>query len=100
LGGKGFVFLSHTGKLQICGFLAIEAGDIRTGNFDFAGLWGEAPLFQEVRRVDDYGGKCGICEYGQVCGGCRARAYAASGDYMGEEPRCIYIPEENEEQSG
>lgn len=108
LGGKGFVFLSHTGKLQICGFLDIEAGDIRSGNFDFAGLWREAPLFQEVRRVDDYGGKCGICEYGQVCGGCRARAYAASGDYMGEEPRCIYIPagkkeenkKENEVESG
>ncbi|MFO7848714.1 MAG: radical SAM/SPASM domain-containing protein, partial [Spirochaetia bacterium] len=61
---------------------------------DFAGLWRDAPLFEEVRREDDYGGKCGICEYRRVCGGCRARAYASSGDYMGEEPRCVYIPGE------
>jgi heme b synthase len=97
LGGQGFVFLSHTGKLQICGFLDIEAGDLRGADFDFASLWREAPLFRDVRRVDDYGGKCGICEYRRVCGGCRARAYAATGDYMAKEPRCSYVPQGGKE---
>ncbi len=92
LGGQGFLFLSHTGKLQICGFLDLEAGDVREAGFDIESLWRDAPLFRDVRRTNEYGGKCGVCEYVGVCGGCRARAYAATGDYMEAEPRCLYMP--------
>jgi len=93
LGGQGFVFVSHRGILQTCGFLDVPCGDLREADFDFRSLYETAPVFLEVRAVDDYHGKCGVCEYRAVCGGCRARAYAASGDYLGEEPFCVYVPE-------
>jgi len=92
MGGKTFAFISHTGKVQICGFLDLEAGDLRGVGLDFARIWRESPLFQAVRDVDAYGGRCGICEYRYVCGGCRARAYAFTGDYLAEEPFCVYQP--------
>ncbi len=93
LGGQGFVFLSHVGKVQICGFLEIEAGDLRTSGYDLAPIWNTSAYLNEIRDLDNYHGKCGICEYRRVCGGCRARAYYVNGDYLGEEPNCIYIPE-------
>ena len=93
LGGQGFAFVSHTGKVQICGFLPIEAGDLRKCGFDFNHIWQTSPLFREVRDVNEYHGKCGWCDYWNVCGGCRARAYAIDGDYLGEEPFCMYRPE-------
>jgi heme b synthase len=96
LGGRGFAFISHTGKVQICGFLEIEAGDLRASQYDFARLWRTSPLFARIRAVSEYHGKCGYCDYGTVCGGCRARAYAATGDYLGEEPQCLYQPREKE----
>jgi heme b synthase len=92
LGGQGFVFISHTGKVQICGFLELEAGDLRTENYDLGSIWETSELFRQIRDIDNYHGKCGICEYRKVCGGCRARAYYSTGDYLGEEPNCVYIP--------
>ena len=92
LGGQGFAFISHTGKVQICGFLDAEAGDVRAENFDFQKIWKTSELFHQMRDLDSYDGKCGICEYRKVCGGCRARAFADSGNYMGEEPFCVYEP--------
>ena len=92
LGGQSFAFISHTGGIQICGFLDVSAGDLREQDYDFKKIWDTSPLFQDMRSVDKYKGKCGNCEYIRVCGGCRARAYALTGDYMDEEPYCIYIP--------
>ncbi|HBF34787.1 TPA: heme b synthase, partial [Candidatus Sumerlaeota bacterium] len=92
MGGQSFAFISHTGKAQICGFLEQECGDLRTVNYDFKTIWETSPVFQEMRQVDDYHGRCGYCDYRQVCGGCRARAYAMTGDYLAEEPFCIYTP--------
>jgi len=92
MGGKTFAFISHTGKVQICGFLELEAGDLRAVDLDFARIWRESPLFLAVRDVDAYGGRCGICEYRRICGGCRARAYAFTGDFLAEEPFCVYRP--------
>ncbi|MEW6409386.1 MAG: radical SAM protein [Nitrospirota bacterium] len=91
MGGQSFAFVSHTGKVQICGFLEEEAGDIRKE--PFSEIWKESKLFNEMRDIDHYHGKCGICEYRKVCSGCRARAYALTGDYLGEEPYCTYIPQ-------
>ena len=96
LGGQGFAFVSHTGSVQICGFLPIEAGDLRKSNFDFRHIWETSELFGEIRAIDNYHGKCGWCSYRTVCGGCRARAYALSGDYLGEEPFCLYNPKKKE----
>jgi len=92
MGGKTFAFISHTGKVQICGFLDLEAGDLRAVDLDFARIWRDSPLLAAVRNVDGYGGRCGICEYRRICGGCRARAYAFTGDYLAEEPFCVYQP--------
>jgi radical SAM protein with 4Fe4S-binding SPASM domain len=92
LGGQGFVFVSHTGRVQPCGFLELEAGDIRAGAVDLRGIWEHSELFENIRCREKYHGKCGVCEYLMVCGGCRARAYALTGDVLGEEPDCIHIP--------
>ncbi len=90
MGGQSFAFVSHVGKVQICGFLEEEAGDIRQE--PFSKIWTTSRLFQEMRDIDHYHGKCGVCEYRRICGGCRARAFAVSGDYLAAEPFCTYEP--------
>lgn len=92
LGGQGFVFISHAGKVQMCGFLEIEAGDLRAEERNLKNIWETSSFFHQIRDLDGYHGKCGICEFRRVCGGCRARAYYQNGDWLGEEPNCIYIP--------
>jgi AdoMet-dependent heme synthase len=92
LGGQGFAFVSHVGVVQICGFLDLPAGDLRANGFDFHAIWRDAPLFQAMRHRAGYHGRCGVCEYRGVCGGCRARAFAIGGDYLGEEPFCTHVP--------
>ncbi|NIA20541.1 MAG: radical SAM protein [Anaerolineaceae bacterium] len=92
LGGKAFAFISSRGKVQICGFLDVECGDLRSVDFDFKKIWETSRVFREVRDPNNYGGRCGYCEYRYVCGGCRARAFALTGDYMSEEPFCTYQP--------
>jgi AdoMet-dependent heme synthase len=92
MGGQSFAFISHVGKVQICGFLETECGDIRNSNYNFGHIWNTSPVFMEMRDQDSYHGRCGYCEYRNVCGGCRARAFAATGNYLDEEPFCIYEP--------
>lgn len=65
---------------------------MRDEAYDFKKIWDNSKLFAEVRDIDGYGGKCGYCEFRKVCSGCRARAFAVSGDYLDEEPFCIYEP--------
>lgn len=90
LGGKSFAFISSTGKVQICGFLEVECGDIREESF--VDIWETSDVFLKLRNFSKYRGKCGECQYLQTCGGCRARAYAATGNYLEEEPECVYQP--------
>ena len=92
LGGKAFAFISHRGQVQICGFLDIECGDLRREGLDFHKIWETSEVLCRLRAVDDYHGRCGYCEYRHVCGGCRARAYALTGDYLAEEPFCVHQP--------
>ena len=92
LGGKAFAFISHVGKVQICGFLETECGDLKKENLDFRKIWETSSVFLAMRDVDRYHGKCGRCEYRRICGGCRARAFAMTDDYLAEEPFCIYQP--------
>ncbi|MHC4507142.1 MAG: radical SAM protein, partial [Planctomycetota bacterium] len=90
LGGTAFVFVSSTGEVYPCGYLPIRVGDVR--KTPFAEIWRTAPLFCDFRDRSRLEGRCGVCEYRKVCGGCRARAYAVSGNVMGEEPYCTHVP--------
>ena len=90
LGGTGFCFISHTGIVQPCGFLQLNCGDITQTSFST--IWNTSEVFLSLRNYDNLKGKCGKCEYRKVCGGCRARAFEAAGDYLAEEPLCLYQP--------
>jgi heme b synthase len=90
LGGSGFCFVSHIGEVYPCGYLPALAGNIREQSF--RDIWVGSKVFNNIRDLNKLKGKCGICEYKAVCMGCRARAYAATGDYMSEEPYCVYVP--------
>ncbi len=95
MAGDGFVFISHTGVLQTCGFLDIPCGDLREYKYNFERAYHESVVFQQLRDVKNLEGKCGVCEYSALCGGCRARAFGHNGNYLSEEPGCIYVPESN-----
>jgi len=88
--GKGFVFISHVGNVYPSGFLPIHAGNIRQK--PLAEIYRNAPIFKALRNTTRLEGKCGACEYKEICGGSRARAYALTGDPLAQEPCCIYQP--------
>jgi len=90
LAGTGVCFISHEGEVYPCGYLPVIAGDLRTQSF--VDIWENSTVFDELRDVGNLKGKCGCCEFRNVCMGCRARAYAATGDFMDEEPFCVYQP--------
>lgn len=88
--GNGVMFISHAGDVQPSGFLPLTAGDVRTSSP--LRIYRESPLFQSLRRPDEFEGRCGRCEFRHVCGGSRARAYGATGSVLGEDPLCPYEP--------
>ena len=88
--GKGFVFISHRGDVYPSGFLPISGGNIRQQSL--TQIYRESPLFTALRDTANLQGKCGDCEFREVCGGSRARAYAVSGSPFAEEPCCVYQP--------
>jgi AdoMet-dependent heme synthase len=90
LAGTGVCFISHEGEVYPCGYLPVVAGDLRKQTF--SDIWDNAAVFHELRDTAKLKGKCGCCEFRNVCMGCRARAYAATGDFMDEEPFCVYEP--------
>jgi len=90
LAGIGFCFISYQGKVKGCGYLDVEAGDVRKDSF--SQVWADSPLFAKLRDLSNLKGKCGACEYKRLCGGCRARAYEATGDCLEAEPYCVYEP--------
>ncbi|HXZ42104.1 MAG TPA: radical SAM protein [Terriglobales bacterium] len=90
LAGTGVCFISHEGEVFPCGYLPVIAGDLRKQTF--ADIWQNAAVFNALRDTDNLKGKCGCCEFRNICMGCRARAFAASGDYLDEEPFCVYEP--------
>ena len=90
LAGTGVAFVSHRGEVFPCGYLPLEAGNIRQQPFQQ--IWESSPLFADLRDPDLLGGKCGLCEFKRVCSGCRARAYGMTLEYLGEEPFCTYEP--------
>lgn len=97
LAGSGFCFVSHIGDVQPCGYLNLAAGNVCRQSF--GEIYLKSELFRNLRDVSQLGGKCGYCEYRMICGGCRARAYSVQGDYLSEEPYCIYQPGKREKNS-
>ena len=90
LGGTGFCFISHDGIIQPCGYLELNCGDLKKSSF--GSIWQDSEIFKQLRDFSAYKGKCGRCEYLKFCGGCRARAFEATDDFMAEEPLCMYQP--------
>ncbi len=88
--GKGFVFVSHTGEIFPSGFLPVTGGNVLEDSL--TDVYRNSDLFQTLRDTTQRGGKCGLCEYQKICGGSRSRAFALTGDYLAEDPRCIYQP--------
>lgn len=95
-GGKGCIaaqsiaFIGSKGEVQPCSYFPMSAGNVKEQSFQE--IWENSKIFQDIRSFKDYKGRCGSCEYLGVCGGCRARAFAVSDDYMEEEPFCDHIP--------
>jgi radical SAM protein len=88
--GNGFLFISHIGEIQPSGFLPLTAGDVRTA--DVVEVYRHSRLFMDLRDPEKIKGRCGICEFRDVCGGQRGRAYGITGDYLETDPACSYIP--------
>jgi radical SAM protein with 4Fe4S-binding SPASM domain len=89
--GDGFAFVSHTGEMYPSGFLPLSAGNVREESVVY--IYRDAELFQRLRDKDALKGKCGACEYRALCGGSRSRAYATTGDPLGSDPLCAYVPD-------
>jgi len=87
--GKGILFVSCTGDVYPAGFLPLTLGNVR--EHSVVDLYRSHPLLQAIRRAE-FTGRCGVCEFKDLCGGSRSRAYASSGDPLGEDPACAYVP--------
>jgi radical SAM protein with 4Fe4S-binding SPASM domain len=88
--GRGIMFVSHTGEIYPAGFLPLGCG--RFPQDSVVQTYQSHPTFLALRDPDHFKGKCGVCEYRQVCGGSRARAYAMTGDPLESDPSCLYVP--------
>ncbi len=88
LAASDFAFISYTGDVQTCGFLKISAGNILKAG-DFGSIWEKSGFLNAIRQRK-FAGKCGSCDYLNICGGCRARAFAKTGDYLASDPLCFY----------
>ncbi len=90
LAGQAICFVSHTGEVFPCGYLPVSSGNVKT--IPFPKIWHESQIFADLRNDSSLEGKCGLCEYKKVCMGCRARAFADTGNYLAEEPNCGFTP--------
>lgn len=91
IAGISYCLIGPTGNVQPCAYLDMSLGNVREKSF--AEIWRDSEVFKKLRTMD-YIGKCGICDYKDICGGCRARsAFYHKGDYMASEPWCTYRPE-------
>ena len=90
LAGAAVCFISHKGEVFPCGYLPLRAGSVREE--PLRAIWDGSEVFQTLRDPDRLEGKCGLCEFKRICAGCRARAYGMTGNYLGEEPFCVYEP--------
>ena len=91
LAGTSVCFISNEGEVYPCGYLPVSAGNTQLE--PFADIWRSSPVFEQLRNPGSLEGKCGDCRFEAICGGCRARAYAATGSFLAEEPFCAYRPD-------
>ncbi|MGO4888445.1 TIGR04053 family radical SAM/SPASM domain-containing protein [Anaerobacillus sp. MEB173] len=94
--GDGFVFISHIGDVYPSGFLPVKCGNVREE--PLSKIYRESPIMKDLRNKSLLKGKCGVCEFKEICGGSRARAYATTGDYLESDPYCSYIPKAYEKE--
>lgn len=87
LAGVSYCCILPDGAVHVCPYLPVEAGNVR--RTPFADIWRNAEVFAKLRDFSSYEGRCGACEYVAICGGCRARAFSSTGNYMAEEPWCF-----------
>jgi radical SAM protein len=87
--GKGIVFVAHDGEVYPAGFLPLPLGSVR--DTPLAEIYRDSPVLRDIRSAD-FGGRCGRCEYADLCGGSRARAYAETGDPLAEDSACTFLP--------
>ena len=92
--GKGFMFIDHLGNICPSGFLQIPAGNVRTDSL--ASVYRESELFRTLRDPSALTGRCGRCEYADLCGGSRARAFGVSGSYLADDPLCTLVFDEDD----
>ena len=90
--GKHYCRITPEGDITPCPYMPVSAGNLRKQSFDE--IWNHSQALNDLREPH-LGGRCGACEFGGICGGCRCRAYAAYGDYLAEDPACAYQPEKN-----
>jgi radical SAM protein len=88
--GNGIMFVNHDGAVYPSGFLPIPVGNVRQTSI--VELYRSHPVFTNLRNPAQYKGRCGRCEYSQICGGSRARAFAWTGDELESDPLCPYVP--------
>jgi len=89
-GPNGYVFISHAGEVRASEFLPLPAGNVRYR--PLPAIYRDAPLFEELRDPSNLKGKCGHCEFKEICGGSRARAWAMTADLFASDPLCAYRP--------
>ncbi len=91
--GNGFLFISHIGEIQPSGFLPLTAGLVREN--DVVDVYRNHPIFKNLRNYSKLKGPCGVCQYRDVCGGQRGRAYGVTGDYLASDPACVLVSRAN-----
>lgn len=90
MAGTGYCRITPQGDVTPCPYMSVVAGNVREQSF--GEIWRTSPILQELRDVKQLKGRCGRCEFNELCGGCRCRAYAAFGDYLQEDPACRFQP--------
>ncbi len=90
MAGTGYCRITPQGDVTPCPYMTVVAGNLREQSF--GEIWRTSPVLRELRDVGQLKGRCGRCEFKELCGGCRCRAYAAFDDYLQEDPACRYQP--------
>jgi radical SAM protein with 4Fe4S-binding SPASM domain len=86
--GRGFVYIKPNGEVWPCPFIEVSCGNVR--DLPFSEIWADSLIFKDLReREKRLKGRCGKCQYRRLCGGCRGRAWATTGDYLAEDPSCF-----------
>ena len=86
--GRGFVYIKPNGDVWPCPFIEVSCGNVRQAPFQT--IWATAPVFEDLRKREErLQGRCGECSYRRLCGGCRGRSWATTGDYLAEDPSCF-----------